>query len=150
MVSAGGVRIPLQVSHGCVIASVQVDLTSDVIGSLQDDVLDLIRDSGSAGLVIDISGVDALDPEEFVALRRVAQMVRLLGARPVMSGFRPGVVSALMDLDVDVSDVEAARTTDDAIEMIQAESDDTQAAPGAPRRIIDDLDSDETDDSDPI
>jgi rsbT antagonist protein RsbS len=150
MVSPGGVRIPIQVSHRCVIASVQVDLTGEVVAAFQDDVLELLRDSRAAGLVIDVSGVDALDPEEFSALRRVTQMARLLGARPIMSGFKPGVVSALMDLDIDISDVEATRTTDDAIDLIQAWSDETQGAQGKPRRVIEGLDWDEADDSDPI
>lgn len=131
------------------IASIQVDLTPEVIESLQDDVLELIRGSRATGLVIDLSGVDPLDLEEFAALRRLTGMARLMGAHPVMCGLRPGVVSALMDLDVDVADVEATRTSDDAIELIVATSDNTETTADSPRRVIDEMDWDETDDSDP-
>ncbi len=148
--AAGGTRVPLQVSRGSVIASVQVDLTPEVIQSLQDDVLELLRDSRASGLVIDVGGMEMLDPQEFSALRRVAKMAQLLGARPILSGFRPGVVSALMDLDVDVTDVEATRTTDDALDLIRSASEPTAREPNKGRRLIDDQEWDEADDSDPI
>ena len=150
MVAVGGVRGPLQISHQCVIASVQVDLTPEVTESLENDVLDLIQESRATGLIIDLSGVKLLEPEEFTALRRVMTMARLMGAHPVISGFRPGVVSALMDLDVDVVGIEATRSTDDAIELISASLDLAETATKPKRSFADDLDPDETDDPDPI
>ena len=150
MAAVGGVRVPLQVSRQCVIASVQVDLTPEVTETLETDVLELIQESRSTGLIIDLSGVELLEPEEFAALRRVMTMARLMGAHPVISGFRPGVVSALMDLDVDVVGIEATRSTDDAIELISASLDLAETATKPKRSFADDLDPDETDDPDPI
>lgn len=150
MAAVGGVRVPLQVSRQCVIASVQVDLTPEVTEALKSDVLELIRESRATGLIIDLSGVELLEPEEFTALRRVMTMARLMGAHPVVSGFRPGVVSALMDLDVDVAGIEATRSTDDAIELISASLDLAETATKPKRSATDDLDRDETDDPDPI
>jgi len=148
--AVGGVRVPLQVSRQCVIASVQVDLTPEVTETLENDVLELIQQSRATGLIIDLSGVELLEPEEFTALRRVMTMARLMGTHPVISGFRPGVVSALMDLDVDVVGIEATRSTDDAIELISASLDLAETATKPKRSFADDLDPDETDDPDPI
>ena len=150
MAAVGGVRVPLQVSRQCVIASVQVDLTPEVTETLENDVLELIQQSRATGLIIDLSGVELLEPEEFTALRRVMTMARLMGTHPVISGFRPGVVSALMDLDVDVAWIEATRSTDDAIELISASLDLAETATKPKRSFADDLDPDEADDPDPI
>ena len=150
MAAVGGVRVPLQISRQCVIASVQVDLTPEVTETLENDVLELIQQSRATGLIIDLSGVELLEPEEFTALRRVMTMARLMGTHPVISGFRPGVVSALMDLDVDVVGIEATRSTDDAIELISASLDLAETATKPKRSFADDLDPDETDDPDPI
>jgi len=148
--AVGGVRVPLQISRQCVIASVQVDLTPEVTETLENDVLELIQQSRATGLIIDLSGVELLEPEEFTALRRVMTMARLMGTHPVISGFRPGVVSALMDLDVDVAWIEATRSTDDAIELISASLDLAETATKPKRSFADDLDPDEADDPDPI
>ena len=150
MAAVGGIRVPLQVSRQCVIASVQVDLTPEVTEALESDVLELIQESRATGLIIDLSGVELLEPEEFTALRRVMTMARLMGAHPVVSGFRPGVVSALMDLDVDVVGIEATRSTDDAIELISASLDLAETSTKPKRSAINDLDRDEADDPDPI
>ncbi len=150
MAAVGGVRVPLQVSRQCVIASVQVDLTPEVTEALESDVLELIQESRATGLIIDLSGVELLEPEEFTALRRVMAMARLMGAHSVISGFRPGVVSALMDLDVDVDGIEATHSTDDAIELLKVSLDLAETTTEPKRSVTDDLDRNETDDPDPI
>jgi rsbT antagonist protein RsbS len=114
-------RIPLQVSQGCIVASVQVDMRPDVLAGFQADVLNLLRDSGARALIIDLSGVQTIDPEEFEALRRTSDMARLMGARSVLSGLNAGVVSSLVDLEVNLVDVEATRTLDAAFALIGAE-----------------------------
>ncbi|HSF86566.1 MAG TPA: STAS domain-containing protein [Acidimicrobiia bacterium] len=132
-------RIPLQVSQGCIVASVQVDLRPDVLAGLQTDVLNLLRDSGARAVIIDLSGVQTIDPEEFEALRRTSDMARLMGARSVMSGLNAGVVSSLVDLDVTTSDVEATRTLDAAFALVRSESDSLRQAPwiGYPTEELD-------------
>ena len=114
-------RIPLQISRNCIVASVQLDLRPDVLASLRTDLLDLLGKSGAQAVVIDLSGLQTIDREEFEALRHTSDMARLMGARSVLSGLNPGVVSSLVDLDVNLTDVEATRTLDAAFELIEAE-----------------------------
>ena len=111
-------RVPLQVSQDCIVASIQVDLRPDVLTSLQSDMLELIRQSGARAVIIDLSGLDTIDPEEFRAMCRTAEMARLMGALPVLSGLSAGVVSALVDLDVDAGEIEATRTLDGAFAYV--------------------------------
>lgn len=109
-------------SRGSVIASIQTDVTPDVIIALQQDGLEMIGSIGAHGFVVDLSGVELLEPDEFELLLGTMDMAKLMGAQPVLCGLRPGVVSALVDLDVDLEEIEATRTIDDALDIL-AESD---------------------------
>lgn len=118
--SSSYAHVPLQISQGCIVASVQVDLRPDVLTAFQASVLNLVRDSGARALIIDLSGVRTIDPEEFEAIRRTSDMARLMGARPILSGLSAGVVSSLVDLDADLTDVEATRDLDAAFALVDA------------------------------
>jgi rsbT antagonist protein RsbS len=131
-------RIPLQLSRGCVVASIQVDLSDEVLRRFRSDLLELLETSGSTGIVVDLAGVDVMDAEDFSALRRTLSMAAVMGARSVLCGLRPGVVAALVDLGADVDGVVAARSLDDALallveadELVEAEVlSEPEAEPG--------------------
>jgi len=112
-------RIPLQLSRGCVVASIQVDLSEEVLQLFRTELLELLHRSGARGVILDLSGVEILDLEDFEALRRTMAMAALMGARTVFAGFRPGVVSALVELDADVQEVTAALNLDDAFRLME-------------------------------
>lgn len=142
----GSARIPLQVSRGCVVASVQVDLRPTVLRRLQEDLLELIRETGARAVIIDLAGVDTVDPEEFSTLLRTTEMARLMGAEPVLCGLNAGVVSSLVDLDVDFGELKAARTLDDAFAQVEQAGAER---PQRPRRRVEVIDVEESDDLDP-
>lgn len=111
-------RVPLQRSMGCLIASIQIDLSDSVIARLADDLLGELHRASAEGVIFDLAGVSIMDEAEFSALRRIEKMVFLMGAKTVYCGFKPGVVSALMDLEADVLDVAASRNLDEAIALV--------------------------------
>ena len=111
-------RSPLQVSRGCVIASIQIDLTDEVLSALRKDLLNQVRDIGARGVILDVSGVEVMDVDDFDGLRKTMEMARVMGARPVLSGLRAGVVAALIDLGAMVDGVEAAINLDDAFRLV--------------------------------
>jgi rsbT antagonist protein RsbS len=111
-------RIPLQISRGCVVASVQVDLSDEVLQRFRSDLLELLSTSDASGIVVDLAGVDVMDAEDFAALRRTLSMAAIMGARSVLCGLRPGVVASLVELGADVDGVLAARSLDDALAQL--------------------------------
>jgi rsbT antagonist protein RsbS len=111
-------RIPLQHSRGCVVASVQVDLSDDVLQRFRSDLLEQVGTSDARGIVVDLAGVDIMDAEDFAALRRTLSMAAIMGARSVLCGLRPGVVASLVELGADVGGVLAARSLDDALAQL--------------------------------
>ncbi len=121
-------RIAIQVSQGVVVASIQVDLDEDVLARFREDLLGRIHETGSRGVILDVSGLDTLDSEEFAALRRIATMTTLLGAESVLAGLRPGIVSSLIETGADVDGLLAAIDLDAAFALLQPETDDDAEA----------------------
>jgi rsbT antagonist protein RsbS len=112
-------RVPLQLSRNCIVASIQVDLSDAVLAQFRTDLLESLRNTNATAVVLDVSGIEILDLVEFQALRDTMNMAALMGARTVFAGFRPGVVSALVELDAEVEDIAAAFNLDAAFALLE-------------------------------
>jgi rsbT antagonist protein RsbS len=111
-------RVPLQISQGCIVASIQVDLSDDVLAQFRVQLLDLLQQTGLEAVILDVSGISVMDLEEFQALRDTMTMAKLMGARTIFSGFQPGVVSALIELNAQTDDIDAAFNLDSAFALL--------------------------------
>jgi rsbT antagonist protein RsbS len=116
-------RVAIQVSQGVVVASIQVDLDEDVLARFREDLLGRIHQTGSRGVILDVSGLDTLDSEEFSALRRIVTMTALLGAESVVAGLRPGIVSSLIETGAEVDGLRAAIDLDAAFALLRPEAE---------------------------
>jgi rsbT antagonist protein RsbS len=137
-------RIPLTVSRGCVVASIQRDLRGAVLQQFRTDLLERLRDSGASGVIIDLSGVRIMDADDFDGIRRTLDMAALMGARAVLVGLRPGVVSALVQLDVDTGDFDTLLDLDDGFALFEntdtTDEDDEELQTPEEEDIEDDAD----------
>ena len=140
--------VAMQLSRGIVVASIQVDLDDDVLARFREDLLARLHESGSEGVILDVSGLQTLDSEEFAALRRIMTMTSLMGAESVLVGLQPGVVSALIEAGADVDGLKAAINLDAAFELLEPEpepepgtedEDETEAEVEADGYMEDDL-----------
>jgi rsbT antagonist protein RsbS len=113
--------IAMQVSRDVVVASIQVDLDENVLARFREDLLQRIHETGSRGVILDVSGLDTLDSDEFAALRRIITMSAIMGAESVLVGLQPGVVSALIEAEADVDGLRAASNLDAAFAMLEPE-----------------------------
>jgi rsbT antagonist protein RsbS len=117
--------VAIQVSRDIVVASIRVDLDDDVLVRFQEDLLQRVHTTGSAGVIFDLSGLETLDSHELSALRRIITMVKIMGAESVLVGLRPGIVSALIEAGADVDGLRAAINLDAAFVLLQPEPDPT-------------------------
>ncbi len=128
------IRVPMQLSRGCIVASIQVDLSHDVLAQFRSDLLELLQSADASAVILDVSGLAVMDLEEFQALRDTMTMASLMGARTIFAGFRAGVVSALVELDAETDDIEAAFNLDaafsllDSAEAVDEEPEDAESA----------------------
>jgi rsbT antagonist protein RsbS len=115
----GGIaKIPLQISRNCVIASIQIDLSDAALQQFRTELLDLIHSSGAHGVILDVSGIEVMDYEDFEALHKTMAMARLMGAPSVLAGLQAGVVSSLVELGAETEDIVAAMDLDDAFRVM--------------------------------
>ena len=127
-------RIPLQVARGCVVASIQIDLNPEVLPQFRSDLLECVQKSRASAVILDVSGIDILDMDDFKGLRSTMEMAQVMGARTILSGLKPGVVSALIDLGADPEGVTAVLNLDDAFRLL----DIIQEKPAEAEEFIDD------------
>ena len=109
----------MQVSRDVVVASIQVDLDDDVLARFQTDLLERVHDAGPRAVFLDVSGLETLDAHEFAALRRIGRSAAIMGTESVMVGLRPGVVSALVEVDADVEGLRTAIDLDAAFALLE-------------------------------
>ena len=127
-------RIPLQVVRGCVVASIQIDLTTKVLQEFRKDLLERVQESSAIGVILDVSGIDILDLDDFNGLRQTMEMAEIMGARSILSGLKPGVVSALIDLGAEPEGLKSVLNLDDAFQMLEG----IQEMPTEPSELLDD------------
>ncbi len=108
----------MQIIQGCLVASVQVELTEGLLREFQQELLERIGASHVQGVVLDVSGVKVMDSYDFEMLRDTMTMASVMGATPIIVGLQPGIVSALIDMDVDISRVRAALNVDEALNLL--------------------------------
>ena len=93
----------MHVMDGVLVAQVPDGIEDEALARFKTGLLERVHAVAPRGVVIDVSRVRLLDSASFAILAGSARMAAMLGARVVFAGFQPGVVSALMDLDVDAS-----------------------------------------------
>jgi rsbT antagonist protein RsbS len=111
-------RIPLQMSSNCLVASVQIDLTADVLKQFRKDLLTQLQAQHARGIIFDLSGIEVMDLSDFENIRSTISMAKVMGVPSVVCGMRPGVVASVVLLGADTDEIRAARDLDMAFELL--------------------------------
>jgi rsbT antagonist protein RsbS len=118
-------------SRGCIVATLPADLDPGVLAELRDRVLRQLHETRVRGVILDCSSVEVMDAHDFEGLLGFVAMAALMASQVVLAGVRPGVASALADLDVDALTIRGALSLDEAFTLVQNGSG--AAAPGRSR-----------------
>lgn len=106
------------VVDGCLIVTLPNDITDNDIKIISSSILMRANKSYIKGVILDFSTAYVIDSHSFKVFEKVSKAISLMGVRVVWIGLRPGVVSSLMDLNVDVSQIKAAVNLEQGLEMI--------------------------------
>ena len=104
---------------GVLIAPAPGDFADEAFLAFKKGILAAVHASSLRGVIIDVSRVELLDTSLFAVLADTARMAGLLGARIVFVGFQPGVVSALIDMDVPCDHIHSAPTLEDGLQLLR-------------------------------
>ena len=119
----------LHVVNDTLIATAPDGFDDSVFLQFKKTLLDRVHCDGMRQVVIDVSPVLFLDSGTFELLSSTAKMLSLLGARVVFSGFQPGVVAALIELEVDFDCFTTALGLADAMELLASTANEPEPAP---------------------
>ncbi|MBW2428832.1 MAG: STAS domain-containing protein [Deltaproteobacteria bacterium] len=109
----------MSVVHNCLVVTIPGEIHDDMLMRIRTDILETVQATKVRGLILDFSTVRALDTFAFNSFTDTAKMASLLGLANIFVGLQPGVVSALVDLEVEIKDVGTALTIEDAFEQLQ-------------------------------
>ncbi len=90
----------LDVGRGTLAVPLIGRLDAERAGELGERLLPAIVAQRASHVVLDVTGADALDPDGAAALEQLARAIQLLGSRPILTGVRPEVARALVDVDL--------------------------------------------------
>ncbi|AZV58264.1 STAS domain-containing protein [Clostridium sp. AWRP] len=106
------------VVDGCLIVTLPNDITDDDIKISSSSILVRANKSYIKGAILDFSTVYMLDFYSFRAFEKISKAISLMGVMVVWIGLSPGIVSSLMDLNVDISHIKAAVNLEQGLKMI--------------------------------
>jgi rsbT antagonist protein RsbS len=130
------VRVPVIRLWSRLVVVLQGDISDEVAARLMDDVLEEIRRSGAAGLVLDVSGILVVDSHLVHVLSSLAQAALIMGTPAVVCGMSPEVAMTLQMMGAEPKFMQTALTLEDALRRlgvrVQIERDRWGHDEGAP------------------
>jgi len=96
----------------------QGDMTDDMAGQLVSSVLERIHTEGTAGLMIDITGLWLVDSHLCSVLSQLAAAAKLMGARTIISGMKPEIAMALETMGITLQNVTTTLDLETALDML--------------------------------
>ncbi len=107
----------IPVAHDILVVPLVGALDSARAGLLLQRVLAQIEGRAARTVILDVTGLPIIDSQVARSLLTTAQAARLLGAGAILVGIRPEVAQALVSLGVDLAELRAYATLEQALGM---------------------------------
>ncbi len=104
--------------NSCLVVPIDAGVDEDSLREIGREILELAHSNGARGVLLNVSAADILGTDAFTILKGIMTGVSLLGAKGVLVGLQPGVVSAWVDRNFDCHDLATAITMEDAFELV--------------------------------
>lgn len=105
-------QVVLQPVGRIVLVPLQGPVGAALLDDLRDAILGYVEEHGARGIVLDFSGIEVLDLDDFERLRMVVESATLMGSPIILAAIRPGVAAGLTMLGADAGWVRAVRTVE--------------------------------------
>jgi rsbT antagonist protein RsbS len=113
-------RSPILKQGKTLIASVQGSLSDADLVLLRDDLIGMVRNHRSTGVVVDVTLLDVMDSFAARTIRGLTQMTRLLGADAIIVGIQPDVAFAMAQLGLKLEGATTALDLEEALALLAA------------------------------
>ncbi|MHC1609251.1 MAG: STAS domain-containing protein [Candidatus Methanofastidiosia archaeon] len=111
-------NVEMHITSGCLIVPIQIELYDEAMLHIQREILKRIEATGVKSVVIDFSGVTVMDSFLCKTAFDTARMASLLGAKTVITGFRPEVVASIVNLGIDFEGILISTTVEEGIHKV--------------------------------
>ncbi|MFC4061251.1 PAS domain S-box protein [Planomonospora corallina] len=104
---------------------------------LTESLLERISENQAEVIILDISGVPAIDTQVAQHLLKTVQAATLMGATSILSGVRPETAQAMVHLGIDIGRLRSRNTLRDALQLaLQIVADQAGAARSAATTVM--------------
>jgi rsbT antagonist protein RsbS len=122
-------RVSILTQGSYLIASIHTALDDGQLHRFRTDLLELIGQRRSRGVIIDVAALDVIDSFACHTLRTLAQVARLRGAETIVVGIQPDIALAMVRLGTTLHPVRTALDLEEGLAHLDS------SAPGdLPRR----------------
>lgn len=108
--------VVLQPVGDLIVVPLKAPVSEALLDDLSTQLLKFLHENRARGVVLDMTGIEILDQQDFSDLRKVSESAFLMGAPLILAGIRPGVAIGLTMLGVDDDWVHTTRTVNLALD----------------------------------
>lgn len=112
-------KIPILRMGSLLLVTIQVDLYDRLAESLEADLVFMIRKTGAAGVLIDVSAVSIIDSFMGRIIGNIAMMSKILDAETVVVGMQPAVAITLVELGLPLHGVLTALNVEKGMALLR-------------------------------
>ncbi|MDC0720322.1 STAS domain-containing protein [Nannocystis bainbridge] len=105
----------IEVGHDALAVPLVGSLDEQRATSILHELLQAIASKRARFAILDLTGVDTVDPTSAEHLVRIIHSVRLLGAQAIITGIRPPIARIMAELGLDLSRLHTLRSLQDAL-----------------------------------
>jgi rsbT antagonist protein RsbS len=100
------------------LVTIQIDLYDRLALTLENDLINMVSQTGARGVLIDISAVSIVDSFMGRILGNIASMSRIMDAETVVVGMQPAVAITLVELGLTLQGVHTALNVEKGMELL--------------------------------
>lgn len=97
----------IEVWQGVLVVPVVGQLEAESAADMMERLLSTVTQSGASFAILDLTAVDSLEQSTAEHLLRIIDALGLLGTQGLLSGIRPSVARALIEIGIDLSKVKS-------------------------------------------
>ncbi|MHA7665165.1 STAS domain-containing protein [Mycolicibacterium sp. HS_4_1] len=110
--------IPVMRIADTLLVTLQGDLDDATVIRIENQLTQEVARTGAAGMLIDVSGLTAVDSFVARVLARIVAMIRLLGAQAAVVGIQPAVAITLVELGVPMGHLNTALNAQQGLALL--------------------------------
>ena len=109
------------VIENCYILSVCDDIEDSTLEAFCISAINAVHKDSLDGVIFNFNNVNVIDSYTVTLFKNTTDMIALLGAKTVWVGLSPGVISSILDFQIDLEGIQTGNNISHAIGLINCD-----------------------------